>query len=132
MKYLLSHVAKDEKHVEKCLRKGYKVMCWRSKLRSITSTTKIFLCRYHSVCTIAISLGFPKASSSTVSTITVAQCVLFKAHKKRCLKWASLNTREVPAPTTGYLVLSSARCGKNSVFVEGYKNRCVTGCETST
>lgn len=41
---------------------------------------------------------------------------LFKALKKRCLKWVRQNTREVQAPATGYLVLSSVRCGKNTLF----------------
>lgn len=45
----LSHVEKDEKRVGKCLRKGYKVMCWRRKLISVSCTTEIFLCRYHYV-----------------------------------------------------------------------------------
>lgn len=65
-----------------------------------------------------ISLGFSKASSSTICSWVLELLSvfwLFKTLRKRCLKWASQNTREVPAPATGYLVLSSVRCGKNTL-----------------
>lgn len=67
-----------------------------------------------------ISLGFSKYSSFMICSWALQLLSvfwLFKALRKRCLKWASQNTREVPAPTTGYLVLSPARCGKNILFL---------------
>jgi len=42
---------------------------------------------------------------------------MFQSFRKRCLKWVSQNTGKVKVLTTGYSVLSSVRCGKNTVFM---------------